>query len=253
MAIQRTATLTLMSREIPFSLSEDQAEFHTLDPRGEPVTVSLQRDPLTASLLCPSSLSSHAIAHPYLTFAAAIAHRWLGTNALHAGAFVTDDGAWAVLGSRESGKSTLLAQMAIRRLGIVADDLVAVRQGRVLAGPRSIDLRAAAAQHLEQGRCLDSEGMPERWRIEVPQVAGETPLRGWILPEWGDEVDLSMVAALERFPILCANLFLTQVPTNVEQLLELAALPCVRFRRPRDWDHADKATDALLDHLGQCR
>ena len=67
---------------------------------------------------------------------AAVFARWRGLETLHGGAFVDDrGGAWAVLGDRGAGKSSLLAALALAGHEVVADDLLVLDGGDCFAGP----------------------------------------------------------------------------------------------------------------------
>ena len=59
-------------------------------------------------------------------------------------AFVFGSLAWAVVGGREAGKSSLLAALAARDLPVLADDLVISDSHQAFCGPRTIDLRQLA-------------------------------------------------------------------------------------------------------------
>jgi hypothetical protein len=96
----------------------------------------LDRRAGTATFTGPP-LSPDELVHPYLGAVASIFNRWAGREVFHAGAFVAGGRAWAVVGGREAGKSTLLAALADRGVPVVADDLVvpaSVSLGRLAAG-----------------------------------------------------------------------------------------------------------------------
>ncbi|MGH3870104.1 MAG: hypothetical protein ACRDSR_01095 [Pseudonocardiaceae bacterium] len=232
------------------TLTDDWAEFGFLDRTDRVGHARINRDPLSARFTSPAGFDDDAMIHPGLSLIAAVANRWLGRDAFHAGAFVTEAGAWAVMGAREAGKSTTLGHLTAKGLGLVTDDVLIVEDGQALAGPRCIDLRESAASWLGQGADnVLTIGQRRRWRTHVPPVPHTVPLQGWILPTWGDRVELESVAAVRRLPLLYANLALTQIPRQPEQLLRLAALPFLVFRRPRRWETMDEAATALLDRL----
>jgi hypothetical protein len=235
----------------PYFVGEEWAEFRTLDQTGQVGGVRMDREPLTVRFTSPGGFSDAAVIHPALGLIAAVANRWSGRDVFHAGAFLNSDGAWAVLGGREAGKSSLLGHLATKGVGIVADDAVVVDDdaGLVLAGPRCVDLREGAAKWLGQGEDIGMVGARRRWRMHVPAVAGAVPLRGWIVPEWGDCIELETVPAVLRPQLLYAHRYLGQLPRRPERVLDLIALPFVIFRRPRRWESADDATAALLDRL----
>lgn len=250
LAIDRVVGTPTRIGEGTSTLADDWAEFRFLDRTDRVGHARIDRDPLAARFTSPGGLDDDATIHPGLSLIAAIANRWLGRDAFHAGAFLTGAGAWAVLGAREAGKSTTLGHLAAKGLGIVADDVLIVEDGQALAGPRCIDLREGAASWLGQGAdSVLTIGQRRRWRTHVPSVPPAVPLQGWILPTWGDRVELESVAAVRRLPLLYANLALTQIPRHPERLLRLAALPFLVFRRPRRWETMDEAAATLLDRL----
>src|SRR5437867_3105985 len=74
--------------------------------------IALDRRAATARLTLPLEVERDAIVHPYLAPVAAIFGHWLGRESLHGGAFEANGAAWAVLGGRGAGKSSLLARLA---------------------------------------------------------------------------------------------------------------------------------------------
>jgi hypothetical protein len=135
------------------------------------------------------------LVHPHLAPGAAVLARWLGRETLHAGAVLAGGGAWAMLGDRESGKSSTLDWLAAHGHPVLADDLLVLDGSDVLAGPRCIDLRADAAQRLGAGEPLGVVGTRERWRLRLGPLASSAPLRGWGILDWGDDVAVEPVRA----------------------------------------------------------
>jgi hypothetical protein len=187
------------------------------------------------------------LVHPYLAPVAAVAGYWFDRESFHAGAFVVDGAAWAVLGVREAGKSTLLASLALRGIAVVSDDMLILDGEMPFAAPRAIDLRPSAAQQLGVGEPLGVVGARERWRLRLGLVRDATPLRGWIFPAWGDRVEASELSPHERIARLSAQRGLRLHARDPTRLLDLASLPAWELRRPRDWDDLDASTDLLLD------
>lgn len=213
--------------------------------------VVVQRSPRLAVFRFPDEAHVPPVrhlVHPYLCTPLATIHYWNGTPAFHGGAFIVDGGAWVVLGAKGAGKSTLLATLGTLGVPVLTDDLAIVPDDRVLSGPRCIDLRADAAQRLGVGDNLGVVGVRERWRYRLPDGPANAPLRGWILPDWGDAHGLIKVNATERLQALLANLALRAEPPQPDILLRLTALPCYRFLRPRTWATAAGA-ERLLDAL----
>ena len=215
------------------------------------LTLNKCREPLTARLTVPGGFSDDAMVHPGLALLAAITNRWLGRDAFHAGAFLSGAGTWAVMGAKEAGKSTTLGYLAAKGVGVISDDVLVVDGGHALAGPRCVDLRASAADWLGQGVDVGVVGARRRWRMHVPPVPAAVALQGWILPSWGERVELEVVPPAQRIPLLYANLAQLRVPRDPAQLLSLAALPCLILRRPRRWEAMDEAVAMLLDRIEQ--
>lgn len=208
--------------------------------------VDVERQGLTATFTHPGPADDEAIVHPYLAGAAATVSRWLRRDAFHAGAFVAGGGAWAVLGDKGGGKSTLLAWLAQRGVPLVTDDLLVVDAGMALAGPRCADLRDEAAAALSLGEDVGVLGARRRFRMRTAPVAPAVPLRGWILPTWGGELAALPVPASRRLPALLHHLALRVPPLYPARFLDYAALPFIELRRPRRWDLLDPASDLLL-------
>jgi hypothetical protein len=187
------------------------------------------------------------LVHPYLAPVAAVAGYWFDRESFHAGAFVVDGSAWAVLGVREAGKSTLLASLALRGITVVSDDMLILDADMPLAAPRAIDLRPSAAHQLGVGEPLGVVGARERWRLPLGPAGDAAPLGGWIFPAWGKRVEASGLSPHERISRLSAQRGLRLHARNPSRLLDLASLPAWELRRPRDWDDLDASIDLLLD------
>jgi hypothetical protein len=100
----------------------------------------------TATFTVPHAVRQEDLLHPYLAPVAAMAAYRDGREGFHGGAVLAGSVAWVVLGDKEAGKSSLLAQLALRGHVVVADDVVILdERGCALAGPRFIDLRGEAA------------------------------------------------------------------------------------------------------------
>lgn len=208
--------------------------------------VRVDRVGLTATFTHPV-VDDEALVHPYLAGAAAVVSRWLNRDAFHAGGFVVASGAWAILGDKEHGKSTMLAWLTQQGVPLLTDDLLVVDDGRALAGPRCVDLRGEAARQLGIGEDAGVLGARQRFRVVTPPTAASVPLRGWILPTWGEDLRAVPVPPARRLPTLLHHLALRVPPTNPSRLLDYAALPFVELRRPRRWDLLHAATELLLE------
>jgi hypothetical protein len=201
-----------------------------LQPAGWAEVVRAER---LTRFLTPAPLDPAALAHPYLAFTAAVAARWAGRQTLHAGAVRAGNGAWGVIGARGRGKSSTLAHLATRGLGVVADDVLVIAGGAALAAPRCLDLREDAAAALGLGTPLGRIAGRERWRVRTAPIPAETPLRGFLVLEWGDRLERAPVSAAERLELIFASLTVHLPPPDPPALLDLAALPMWRVRRPR--------------------
>jgi hypothetical protein len=217
---------------------------------GRAGTIDIERDPAVATFRIRRVRDPRALVHPYLGGAASIIGRWLGRETFHAGAFVCGSEAWAVLGARTAGKSSFLGWLHARGTPILADDIVVVAGGRAFAAPRSLDLREESARRLTLGDALGRVGARDRWRVKLEPVPLEVPLAGFVFLAWGDDVEVVPLEGRTRLTRLAAELTIPDRPADPSALLELAALPAVELRRPRDWDAFDSAGEVLLSALG---
>lgn len=244
------APLELILRAGPVETDEGwvasgRAEFVTLS--GGLIELDLERG--RAILTAPSLPGPDEVIHPYLSSLGAMAAYLTGEESFHAGAVVLGGGAWAIVGDRESGKSSTLASLAARGIPIVCDDMLVLHGGTALAGPRSVDLRADAAQTLGLGTTIGVVGTRERWRMQVPPIEAEHELKGWVFLEWGDELTITPVPASERVARLRHARGALLPPTDPARLLELARLPGIRLQRPRDLGFLAASLDALTEEI----
>ena len=187
--------------------------------------------------------SPDLVAHPYLAAAATVVNRWAGRETFHSGAFVRHGRAWAVLGPRTAGKSSLLAALAAEGVPVMADDVL-VTDGRYgFAGPRCVDLR-----EMVPGLTTDAIRVRRRSRLRValPPVADRVQLGGWFFLRWGTEPSVVPVAPGDLLARLAASRSWPELPSDPSTLLALAALPAWELNRPRDWSALD-ATRRLLE------
>lgn len=199
-----------------------------------------------ASYAIPRQLTDEELIHPFLGPAAALVAFWLGRLSFHAGAFVSDGGVWGLVGDREAGKSSALAWFARTGHDVVADDLLMLGDGIAYAGPRSIDLRGDAAEHLGVGRALGVVGTRPRWRVVLPQMSGELPFRGWIFLGWGERIDARRLSGSECLARLIKALTVRLTAPDPAALLALTSLPAWEVRRPRDWKRLGETSERLL-------
>ncbi len=173
--------------------------------------------------------------HPLLTAAAAVVGAWSGYESFHAAAVVGSAGVWAILGDKESGKSTLAAAMAGNGHAVVCDDMLALRGRTAFAGPRCVDLRTDAAVGLGMGDELRTDGPRPRWRVGLGPVDPELPMAGWVTLKWGERLELVRVAPRDLLARLGAHQTWPQTPIDPLALLDLSTLPAWELRRPREW------------------
>jgi hypothetical protein len=190
-------------------------------------------------------LDDDELVHPYLGAAASVFNRWAGREVYHAGAFVCGGLAWAVVGGRGAGKSSLLAALATRRFPVLADDLVVTDGHQVYSGPRTIDLRRPPpnAEPVTRARAAS------RWRLPLPPLSGAVPLGGWIYLRWRTEMGMPAVPASVLLARLAARRAWPALPSDPETLLALAARPGWDLGRPADWARMDEAVDLMLGTL----
>lgn len=229
-----------------WSLTLEQAEM-PLQGGGHLVVL---RKPLRATYVVPQPIDDEALVHPYLVPAAAVAAHWNGWNPFHAGGVVLSDGVWAVVGGRSSGKSSLLASLALAGVPVVCDDLLVVAGDKVQPGPRCVDLRADAAERIGAGERLGAVGGRERWRLTLPALPQQEALTlsGWIFLEWGSDLGLEAVAAPDRLTRVVSQRTIRIAAPDQRQLFALLDRPSWILRRPPDWS-AVEASLALLDRL----
>ena len=190
-----------------------------------------------------------ALVHPHLAAVAVVQAHWDERDSFHAGAFVADGGVWGVLGEKGAGKSSILAGLAERGVPVMTDDVLVLSEAMALAGPRSIDLRAAAAQQLSRGDPLGMIGGRERWRVSLDPVPAELPFRGWVELHWSTEVRLRAKHGSERLRTLLPHRGLRLPPPRPERMLQLAGLPVLELHRPPEWSSHQSSIEALLESI----
>jgi hypothetical protein len=212
--------------------------------------VQMKREPMRAVYTVPRPLGADELIHPYLAVAATMAAYWLGRESFHAGAVVVEGGAWALVGDREVGKSSMLGWLSLHGHRVLCDDVLVVMGGSILAGPRAVDLRDDAARALGTGEPLGLVGARKRWRLMLAPVEPVVPLRGWIFLDWADEISMHAVRPRDRLIQLSRHRSIRLAPREPTTLISLAALPAWELRRPRDWVSLRSAADALLAAIG---
>jgi hypothetical protein len=227
----------------PEYVSDERAEI--LTRTGARITID--RSAGRALVTAGRPLTADELVHPFLAPAAAVVGGWLGRESFHCGAFVAGGGAWALLGERESGKSSTLAALALAGYGIVCDDILLLEGTACFPGPRCVDLREETAAALDAGDALGTVGGRERWRLPVPQLQEAPVLRGIVFLDWGDDFEAEPVPASRQLAGLLHHRALRLHSSVPEVLLELAALPAWELRRPRRLDSLGGTVDRLAD------
>jgi hypothetical protein len=208
--------------------------------------IVVDRKAQTVLYRVPHPVRDDELVHPYLAPAAAVINRWHGRESVHAGAFAVDGRALGVVGTREAGKSSTLAYLALNGTDVLCDDMLIVDGDHPLAGPRSIDLRADAAQRFEAGEAIGMTGARERWRLKLGPTAPNPTLIGWVFLAWGDKVEARKLPARERIPRIASERGLRLPPVRPDSLLTLAELPAWELSRPQAWESLPQAADLLL-------
>ena len=228
----------------PTGVKDEQADIKIIGGR-----LRMQRSPLQATYLLERPVDSQALVHPYLAVPASIANNWLGRQVFHAGAFVVDGGAWAIIAEKEGGKSSTLAWLDRHGIDVLTDDLLVVDDGVALAGPRCIDLRGETAEALGAGELLQGADGRDRWRLVTNAVRTSAPLRGWIVPAWDDDVSIEPLDTVDRLSSVLGHRSVLTDDQDAEAFLELATRPCLRFARPRGVATMGAAIEELLSSL----
>jgi hypothetical protein len=197
-------------------------------------------------------LTSDEIVHPRLGMLGAVYAHWLdGRVAFHAGAFVSGDGAWAVVGERHDGKSTLMAALAMAGLPVLGDDTLVLDEMRCLPGVRCVDLRPEAAIHLGLRDTVVTVRRGARERLLLDAASREAPLAGWLFLNWADELAVRALSPKERLARIARSQgWHRRGATDPARLLDLAALPAWELGRPRDWSQLPRVVDEVRELTG---
>jgi hypothetical protein len=195
---------------------------------------------------CPD-LPLDEIVHPLLGRMLMLLVEARGIDAMHGGVLLTDAGAWAVIGPREGGKSSLLAQCHRDGVHVASDDIIVLEGMRCLAGPRCIDLRDEPARRLGPGIPVRSGS---KQRIALPPVPAETQLAGVVYLAWGAALELVPLRSSERLRRLAERRAEERWPRSRSLVLDLVALPTFELRRPQGLDSLATSAALLIERLG---
>jgi hypothetical protein len=228
------------------TLLEDDIAHYPDDPGGQ---VVVDRKAGVASFRRASPLASAEIVHPRLGMLGALYAQWLpGRMAFHAGAFINGERAWAVVGERGDGKSTLIGAVALAGLPVLGDDTLVLDGTRCLSGVRCVDLRPDVPAHLgvEDGVVTVRGGWRERLFLDGPPR--EAPLAGWLFLKWGDEVAVRALPTPERIARIATRQgWHRRGVTDPGGLLDLTALPAWELSRPRDWKQLPRVVERVRE------
>jgi hypothetical protein len=227
----------------PEHVDEDHAELR-LRSGGR---VLIDRRGASVRFEVPHALRPDELVHPYLAPAAGVIGRWLGRESVHAGAVAVDDRALGVVGTREAGKSSTLAWLALAGTEVLCDDLLVVDGRSTFTGPRSIDLREDAAERLGAGEAIGVTGARERWRLRLAPARDRHVLAGFVFLTWGEGVTVRSLGAAERLQRLAPHRGIRLEPTRVDAVLDLASLPAWEISRPRSWESLPEVGRRLLE------
>ena len=201
--------------------------------------VRLVREPPAVAFVGPELLDKQSLIHPFVAPAAAVLAHWQGWIAIHAGSFARGGKAWLLVGDNARGKSSTLAAIARRGDCVLSDDLAVVRGDKVLAGPRSIDLREP--HDFANAEDLGIVGERRRWRIWLEAAPVELPIGGAITLDWADQPRVEQLDLEHRASPLMKELATARTPQAV---LRLMSFPTISVSRPRG---ALSETVALVD------
>lgn len=231
-------------------VSEDRARFRLLGGGW----LEVVRADATATFHLAEPGTDRDVAHPLLAPVGALHAWWTGRETFHCAGFVHEGRTWALAAEKETGKSTLAAQLALRDVPVVADDMLVLSHDldTCLAGPRLVDLRQPTADHLRaQGVTFVDVRGGERARLELAPVPLVTPFAGFVLLVDGDDAPVvRRVPVAERMERLAAHRGLRREPTDPTVFLDLATRPVLELARPKRWDQTDDVIAVLLDATG---
>lgn len=185
------------------------------------------------SRTCPDH---HILAHPGLAGVGLVFARWLGRSAFHAGLFLAGGGAWGLVAPKGGGKTTTLAALALAGKEVLADDLAVIDGTQALTGPRTLDLRPLAAEHLQGEFSAVSVRGAQRRRLILGPTVTSAPLRGWIHLGPARRLVVEAVPPTRRVAMLAEHLGVRLVPRDPVAFLTLATLPMYRIGRPQSLD-----------------
>jgi hypothetical protein len=210
---------------------------------GAEESLVLDRKSATATFVSPVEVDDGRLVHPVLATVGAVFAWWRGHLVFHGGAVVIGDGAWGLLGVRGSGKSSMLARLALSGHQVLTDDVLVAAHGSAMAGPRGVDLREETVHLLDLTDRTDLVRAGRRKRLPLPPVSPEVPLRGWIVLDWGDEIRIEALGPTERIESLGAH----RVALHPARFLDMGSLPAWRLTRPPEWRSLEPAVERVVE------
>lgn len=228
---------------------EEVNEKRVIYGRRGATTFHVAREPAAIHFDLPAPVVPGALVHPLLTVGISVHARWRGDVTLHGGAFETPGGAWAVMGARQGGKSALLAALAGRGCPIVSDDLLAIQDRSVWAGPSCVDLRPDAVGRFESVHYLGIVGGRPRFRLSTPPGRSKLPLRGFFVLDWHEQptIEIEPLSARERLYWIYRQEYISLVGwPEPEKLMPLLGLQAWRLVRPANWAATQEVIDRVL-------
>ena len=211
--------------------------------------IRVRRSPAQVELVLPNAVSVEAIIHPIATTPLALLASWRGDATIHGGAFVHAGRAWVVCGRRGAGKSTLLAAIARRGSQILADDLVVVTGGRVLAGPSSVDLRPDAVARFPEARSMGVVVDRTRHRLATEGAPASAELGGICLLEWCENARpaATQMTTAEKVDLLHSQHYAGRLgPPSAKNVFDLLEHPMWKVTRRRSWSSTDATIEAIF-------
>lgn len=243
-------SLAVEPGDYPAGDAAHDAERCVLPLRDGLRTLVAERKAGTARLIGPP-LDAEDLAHPYLAPVATVFARWHGREAFHGAGFVAAGHAFAVLGAREAGKSTLVAALAAAGVPIVADDMLVMDAAGVCRGPRSVDLRRRPPQEVLGDAVTRVVRKGERFRMGLPDQEPQVPLGGWFFLTRGEELRIERVDAASRLSILAKWRAWRERPSDPRLMLDLGGVPSWHVQAPQRWDALPDTIAALLQRAEQ--
>jgi hypothetical protein len=232
----------------PLTVDQEQAGFAMADD----VVVGTRRDDDRIVVHSPSAITDDDLLHPLIGPALAVRHLWSGRQVLHGGVVGSAEGAVVVLGGREFGKSSTLADLATRSaLEVFSDDLCVTDGTHAWTGPRCLDLREPTVAALGRSWGARVVRSATRWRLTLGAAPARVPLLGSVLLGWGDVPRAERVPAADALSLVVAARMHAEIPSDPVVLLSVGALPMISLERPRELSSLAWTSARIEDWVGE--